>query len=262
MLIFAFAKSNIQNMKTKYSIIMLLAAVALSCGKKKPAENEQPKQDSATTTQAETKPNAPMKGTVTLTQTVFEPGEEITVNFTAEGNLGNNAWIGIIPSGIDHGNENTNDENDISYQYTGDAPKGSLVFIAPIDTGSYDFRLNSTDTDGLEVASVTFKVQGTPNTKVEINTDKKSYAKGEQMVISFKAIPGWDKNAWIGIVPANTKHGKAEDADKVDVGYVYLNGRSKGEWKFNAPTESNNYSIRIFDAEAGKEVKSIDFKVE
>jgi hypothetical protein len=254
----------------KYMIIMknntlfigiLVAGMILSCGKKKTPDAGQPTQD--TTVKEEVKNNSgPLKGTVTITQPIVEPGEEMVVNFTAESGLGNSAWIGIIPSNVEHGNEEKNDEFDIAYQYTGDRTSGSLSFIAPADTGSYDFRMNSSDGNGFEVSSVTFQVKGTPNTQSEIILDKKSYAKGEQMVIRFRAPVSWNENAWIGMVPASTKHGKANDADAVDVGYEYLKKRSKGSWKFSAPSESGKYSVRLFDAEDGKEAASVDFTVE
>lgn len=82
------------------------------------------------------------------------------------------------------------------------------------------------------------------------------------MIITFKAIPTWTENAWLGLVPAATKHGKATDADAVDIGYEYLKKRSKGTWNYTAPSEAGKYSIRMFDSEDGKEVKSVDFVVE
>ena len=246
--------------KIPFLVPLLVLGITLGCGKKKAPETTTPPAD--TTHTEEVKTSAPMKGTVALTQTVVEPGEEITVNFTAEGNLGNNAWIGIVPSEIKHGDENENDEHDIAYQYTGDKTSGNLLFVAPADSGSYDFRFNSTDGNGVEIASVTFQVKGAPNTKAELTADKKSYAKGEQMVVTFRAPLTWDKEAWIAIVPAATKHGKAEDADKVDIIYEYINKRSKGTLKWTAPGEEGKYSIRMFDAYGGKEVKAVEFTVE
>lgn len=238
------------------SVLMLMMA----CGKKKATETTDNKKDSVAT--EEVKNDAPMTGTLTLSKTEVEPGEEIAVDFTAGGTIGSNAWVGLIPSNIEHGDETKNDEYDMDYEYLGDKTSGTMMFVAPADTGRFDFRMNNTDNNGKEVASVTFTVKGTPNTKVEINLNKKSYAKGEQMVITFRAPLTWAENAWIGVIPAATKHGKAADADAVDLGYDYLRKRSKGTWKFTAPNESGKYSVRMFDSEDGKEVKSVDFTVE
>lgn len=245
---------------------ILLASLCTSlfligCGNKKTPKTEEPKKDT-TAVNEEVKDEKPMTGSLTIVNTVVEPGEEINVDFKAEGTIGKNAWVGLIPSNIEHGNESKNDEYDLSYQYLGDKTSGTMSFVAPADTGKFDFRLNSTDNNGVEVSSVTFTVKGTPNTKSEITLDKKSYAKGEKMVISFRAPLSWDGNAWIGVVPSATKHGKADDADAVDVGYVYIKKRSKGVWNFTAPGEAGKYNVRMFDAENGKEVKSVDFTVE
>jgi len=57
----------------------------------------------------------PPTGKIMLDKTQFEPGEEIKINFTAEGTLGKNPWIGIIPSSVAHGDEAENDANDLTY---------------------------------------------------------------------------------------------------------------------------------------------------
>jgi len=234
--------------------------LAVGCGKKKGPETTDTKQD--TTKKEEVKKETPMTGTVTLAKTEFEPGEEVIVDFKAEGTIGSNAWVGLIPSNVEHGNESKNDEYDISYQYLGTRTSGTMTFVAPVDTGKFDLRMNSTDNNGVEVSSVSFTVKGVANKKAELTLEKKSFAQGEQMNVSFKANPAWEVKAWVGLVPADTKHGSAAEADKVDIAYDYLNGRSKGTMKFMAPSQSGKYSLRMFDAYSGKEVKSVDFTVE
>ncbi len=230
------------------------------CGKKKGTENAEPKQD--TTKQEEVKKETPMSGTVTLTKTEFEPGEEVILTYSADGTIGSNAWIGLIPSNVEHGDETKNDEYDMSYQYLGTNKSGNMTFVAPVDTGKFDLRMNSTDNNGVEVASVSFSVKGIPNKKADLVLEDKSFAKGEQINVSFKANPAWEVKAWVGLVPSSTKHGSATEADKFDVAFDYLNGRSKGTMKFTAPSEAGKYSLRMFDAYSGKEVKSVDFTVE
>lgn len=258
---FNLAQLKIYHMK---KTLLFASAVAIflsvGCGKKGGAESKDNTKD--TTAKEEVKKEVPMTGTVSLSKTEVEPGEEITVEFKAEGTIGENAWIGLIPAGVEHGNESKNDENDLTYQYLGDKTSGIMSFVAPADTGKYDFRLNSTDNNGVEVASVTFSVKGVANTKADITIEKKSFAQGEQINISFKANPAWEAKAWIGLVPAATKHGSATENDKVDVAYDYMDKRSKGTMKFTAPSEAGKYSLRMFDAYSGKEVKSVDFTVQ
>ncbi len=90
---------------------------------------------------------------------VYAPGETITVTFSAPAGLPTNAWVGIIPSNVPHGDEAQNDTYDYSYQYLNGMASGTLVFSAPSEPGTYDFRMNDSDSNGKEIASVTFTVQ-------------------------------------------------------------------------------------------------------
>jgi hypothetical protein len=94
-----------------------------------------------------------------LDKTSYKPGEEIRLTFTAPAEFTENAWIGIIPSDVPHGNETENDEHDVSYQYLNKRTNGLLVFKAPENAGSYDFRMHDTDQNGNEITSITFTVK-------------------------------------------------------------------------------------------------------
>lgn len=102
-------------------------------------------------------PSASGGGTLSLDKTRFAPGESIVVRFTAPANWPSDAWVGIIPASIPHGNEAVNDQHDITYQYLGKRTAGNLTFTAP-GPGNWDFRLHDTDSGGKEFASVTFTV--------------------------------------------------------------------------------------------------------
>jgi hypothetical protein len=248
-------------MKTTKLLTLLLACGLLAaCGGD--SENETDGQPADSTAQANNVPTVAPQGTLTAVQTTVEPGEEVTVKFTASAPENNNLWVGLIPSSAPHGDADKNDAVDIGWKYLDGKTQGELVFIAPPDTGKFDFRLNSSGEDRKELASVTVWVKGPANTQVEIATDKKSYARGETMAVNFRSLVTWDKQAWIGMVPASTKHGQASDADAVDLAYTYLEKRSKGTWKCTAPSAPGQYSVRMFDAYAGKEVKYADFTVE
>ena len=91
----------------------------------------------------------------------YIPGEQIKVFFNALPDFRQNAWIGIIPSHIEHGSEAKNDQYDLTYQYLKGRTSGTLLFTAPARPGQYDFRMHDTDDNGTEVASVTFSV-GSP----------------------------------------------------------------------------------------------------
>lgn len=93
-----------------------------------------------------------------LTQYQFKKGEAIHVKFQTPKSFSKNAWVGIIPSNIAHGNESLNDRHDVSYQYLNKQNSGTLIFKAPLKAGDYDLRLNDTDANGKEVTYVPFKV--------------------------------------------------------------------------------------------------------
>jgi hypothetical protein len=101
---------------------------------------------------------APSSASLRLSTYSFSPGGSIAVTFTAPAGLSTNAWVGIIPSWVAHGSEATNDGNDLAYQYLEGRISGTLYFSAPTIPGSYDFRMNSTDNNGIELTYVTFTV--------------------------------------------------------------------------------------------------------
>lgn len=83
----------------------------------------------------------------------YSPGETITVNYTAPSAWDNTAWIGIVPSIVDHGNERENFKNKLEHKNLS-GPKGTLTFTAPQTPGVYDLRMHSSDKDGMEVEDI------------------------------------------------------------------------------------------------------------
>ncbi|MFH1711867.1 MAG: hypothetical protein ABH846_01360 [Patescibacteria group bacterium] len=106
-----------------------------------------------------TAPEVEIEPSLTLEETVYAPGDTVTVTFTAPISYDTTAWVGIVPSDTEHGDETVNDEADLGFQYLSKQTEGTLTFTAPEDVGLYDLRMNDSDTDGTEVASVTFTVE-------------------------------------------------------------------------------------------------------
>lgn len=92
-------------------------------------------------------------------KTSYKAGEDITVTFTASPNWGSNAWIGIIPSEIEHGDESKNDQHDVSYKYLSGKTSGSITLKAPDKPGKYDLRMHDSDSNGKEIKYVSFTVK-------------------------------------------------------------------------------------------------------
>lgn len=116
--------------------------------------------------------------TLSLDRTRFVPGEPIAVRFTAPTTWPRDAWVGIIPSSIPHGDERQNDNHDITYQYLEKRSTGTLTFTAPAP-GNWDFRLHDTDGGGKEFASVSFQ----------------SVAKGAELSGTLSGLQA----AWVGL---------------------------------------------------------------
>jgi hypothetical protein len=204
------------------------------------------------------KPSQPT-GTIVLSKTQFAPSEEIKIKFTSEGKFGPNAWIGLIPSSTPHGDESKNDEFDVAYQYfTGTV--GELIFTAPLEPGDYDFRMNTTDQNGIEVTSVSFKVVS-KKMDVSLKTDKTEYTSGENIVISFTAPYEITEKGWIGLIPSATAHGSEATNDGADVAWEYLSKRTSGTMTMRAPEQKGSYDVRMNDTDDGKEVASVTVKV-
>ncbi len=97
--------------------------------------------------------------TMKLNKKTFNPGETITIEFTARQCYGNTAWIGIVPSAIQHKNEPQSNRNKIARKFMERQTSGSFTFTAPQKTGSYDFRMFDSESNGNEVQSVSFTVK-------------------------------------------------------------------------------------------------------
>lgn len=136
--------------------------------------------------------------TLTIEKSVFAPGETITVKYTALPTYDSSAWIGIIPAGVPHGSEAENDRHDVTYQYLKKSTAGNMTFTAPTQPGSYDMRMHDTDSNGMEVASVTFSVSGpTPAATLKTpaapaassgtaETAKPAFTLGEEVFVEWK----------------------------------------------------------------------------
>jgi len=203
--------------------------------------------------------NAYAASTLKLDKTVFGEGENITVYFSISDPVAENGWIGIIPSHIPHGSEAENDGNDISYQYLKGKQSGTMVFKAPTQPGRFDFRLNDSDSNGKELAYVSFTVGGTTS---NLSLSKTIFAPGEEIKVYFTAGPGFADNAWVGIIPSNVPHGSEATNDQNDIAYQYLQGKQSGTLVFKAPSQPGTYDFRLNDTDSnGKEIASVTFQV-
>ncbi|EES50191.1 Ig-like domain-containing protein [Clostridium botulinum] len=105
--------------------------------------------------------NAWAASSITTDKSVYAPGEKIYVTYKLDNVnlLKKLPWIGIVPANVPHGSEEVNDRNDVAFQRPTNSSNLSFVFVAPDKSGTYDFRLNDADDNGVEImCSPTFVV--------------------------------------------------------------------------------------------------------
>ena len=194
-----------------------------------------------------------------LNKTSFEPGETIVVTFTAPPGYPDDAWVGIIPSEVPHGDEAENDLHDLAWQRLEGRTEGVLEFTAPLEAGSYDLRMHDTDSGGVEVASVSFGVLEAPPS---LTLERAIFGTGEVISVTFIASPAYPDDAWVGIIPSEVPHGDEAVNDRHDLTYQHLYGLIEGDLEFEAPLEPGSYDLRMHDSDVdGAEVASVSFQV-
>lgn len=183
------------------------------------------------------------------------------VTFTASADWPTTAWIGIIPSEVEHGSEATNDQHDTAYEYVDGRTSGTVTLKAPAQAGSYDVRLNDSDDDGKEVASVTFRVRR-PNAAATLAVDPRQVMPGDEIRVTFRVTGKLPDDAWLGIVPSDVPHGSEATNDQHDEGYEYLKGREGATVTLTAPAAAGKYDVRLNDSDSdGVEIASTSFTV-
>lgn len=193
---------------------------------------------------------------VSVDKASYIAGETITATYKITSEIGDKAWIGVIPIDTPHGKEIDGDAVDKDYEYLNDVKSGSVELNAPLEAGYYDVRVYSDDSgnDAIELATTdSFYVDADDR----VSVDKTDYRAGESVVASFVLSSDITSNAWIGIVPANTPHGSEEDADEVDVSYKYLDGDKISSRTFAAPDEAGTYQVRIYNSDYDADAKEL-----
>lgn len=80
--------------------------------------------------------------------------------------------------------------------------------------------------------------------------------------MDFTAPAEYSKTAWIGLVPSDTPHGSEAVADKVDLSFQHIRGRTSGRVKLVGIERPGRYDVRLFDDDLnGFEVASVTVTV-
>ena len=174
--------------------------------------------------------------TITTSKSTYTIDEGIDFSFTAS-KLPDDAWIGIVPAAIPHGDEAVNDSHDTSYEHLRGRTKGDITLPNP-GLGTWTLRLHDTDNNGRELTHVAFEVVSSRHQEpIEIL----EAVTGEPVRFKLNHPPNHHE-AWVGIYPAGASdqdHGAHNQRWKyirdIDVNNVSIPNQGEGNW-----------SIRVF----------------
>lgn len=197
-----------------------------------------------------------------LSEQSVRPGTELKITLVAETSLSSEAWLGLVPSSVEHGDGNIIDQHDITYVYLGENPNQTYTLTVPEKSGNYDIRLVSTNKNGRELLSKSFLVSSIDSSNVRLTLEKNEFSAGEQITVTFAGTKEFSEKAWIGIIPSKVPHGDAKTNDQHDIDYRYLSGKSEGKFVFIAPSKKGQFDFRLHDTEFGNEVRHVSFEVE
>lgn len=89
------------------------------------------------------------------TEFTADGAEDMTGVIDASG-WGEEAWIGVVPSGVPHGDDERNDCYDESFEYLSVLNEGGFALFVPSTPGYYDLRVSDGD---VEIAYLTFVIK-------------------------------------------------------------------------------------------------------
>jgi len=201
-------------------------------------------------------------GSLQTTKQYFAPGESIDVAFSAPEDLPDDAWIGVIPGEVPHGDADLAERNRISAQSLGGQHAGNLQFAAPGTPGKYSLRMYDTADDGIEIATLSFQVvvmenQPAPGPQQkppiqptmrapavsgpQLRPDRDRYLAGEAISLRFSGLLRPALTDRVALFLVGSDNGSPVESK-------YLGQKSEGELQFTAPTLPGRYEFRLLPA--------------
>ncbi len=121
--------------------------------------------------------------------------------------------------------------------------------------------IESTGVDSNQEGSASETIPTTLDGSVTL--DKLAYTAGEPILASIVINTPLADDAWLGIVPSDTPHGRETDNDAADISYIYISQAENGQLTLYAPSAPGSYDVRLFntDMESGIELHSITITV-
>jgi acid phosphatase len=164
------------------------------------------------------------------TPSTANPGQTLTLTWTAPSGRPGNDWIGLFKVGDP-------ETSYISWQYTGGASSGSATFTAPSQTGEYEFRYFTNDTYNKVATSNIVTVSGAA--AYSLAASPSTANPGQTLTVTWTAPSGRPGNDWIGLFKVGT-------SDTSYISWRYTGGASSGSATFTAPSQTGQYEFRYF----------------
>jgi len=145
--------------------------------------------------------------------------------------------------------------------------KGAIGIAVPKSTDSKKISSkNSKISDNLiktnkGINSDSTKAVSKRNGSDSLKLIKNKFEPNEKIELNFTASPLYPSNSWVGVFKADVAHKGSAEADKHDIAWQHLKGKSTGTLTFTAPTKNGNYDFRMFEKSSGIEVVTIKFTV-
>jgi glucose/arabinose dehydrogenase len=155
------------------------------------------------------------------------PGQTLTVTWTAPSGRPANDWIGLYKVGDP-------ETSFISWQYTGGAPSGSTTYIAPSQPGQYEFRYFTNNGYSRVATSNTVTVS-----TFSLNATPSLTSPGQTLTVSWTAPTGRPADDWIGLY-------RVGDLETSFISWQYTAGAASGSTTFTAPSQTGQFEFRYF----------------
>ncbi|MEE3038404.1 MAG: hypothetical protein VX328_01415, partial [Candidatus Thermoplasmatota archaeon] len=198
--------------------------------------------------------------TITTSKSKYTIDEGIHFSFTVP-KLPDDAWIGIVPVAIPHGDEAVNDSHDISYAHLRGRTKGDITLPNP-GLGTWTLRLHNTDNNGRELTHVVFEVVSSLGSSESLQNGRTCEISileakaGKPIRFNVSNRPSGNE-AWFGLYPV-----QATDREHGEQHQNWMYFRDVGQTEISLPTKSaGRWSIRVFSDGGFNMIKRLDFDI-
>ena len=198
--------------------------------------------------------------TITTAKSTYTIDEGIDFSFTAP-KLPNDAWIGIVPVAIPHGDEAVNDSHDTSYAHLGGMTNGDITLPNP-GLGTWTLRLHDTDNNGRELTHVVFEVVSSLGRSERLHKGRACEINiieakaGKPIRFNVNNRPSGNE-AWFGLYPV-----QATDQEHGEQHQNWMYFRDVGQNELSLPAKSaGRWSIRVFSDGGFNMIKRLDFDI-